>query len=242
MLACVSARAQTTPLESYNALSGYGQITTDGLTFQISSCTYTAQGSSSGTPCNPGAIGNLPAGDVLAAVVNGSAAEFEVINTNASAAVLSLTSNTSLSPLNKADISLVLNVTPATTGSKTTVTSISTAVIGAATSSGGTAIPGELTKISAGVSWTGGATGSEQPNASIGAVSQSFAATNSLTVSYNIALNANMGTNQGDILILSNVSSIFAPAPEPATMLILGPAALLVGRLRKLRTRSRRIV
>lgn len=219
---CLVAHAQTS--------SGYGTITTNGLTFTISNCLYTAQGSSTAVGCNPGASNNLAAGDTVTAVASGSAATIEVVNSNGGP-VLSLTSDTALGSLNAAKVSLTISVQPSNAQANTTISSISSTVSGT-----GTAYS-DLPLITGGLSWTAGTTNYSLNSSASGSTSGpvTFAPVSSLIFNYDLALNANMGTNPGEVLSLNNATLSFLPAPEPASLLLFGPAALMVTRLRRKR-------
>jgi hypothetical protein len=223
-LLCVGAQAQTTA-----SLMALSSIQTDGLTFTITSCSFTAQNSATGVACNPGATGNLPAGDEIMAVVNNGGASLEVVNANGGP-VMSIVSNGGNMPSshNFDDLFMTFNVTPTNSGSKTTISSLSTAVSGTASQTSG------LSDITAGLVVTDGSSTYPLTSAADGTTTGpiTFPGTNSLSVNYDLKLNA---TGTADTLSLTNVSSIYSPAPEPASLALLGSATLMLGRLRKRR-------
>jgi len=228
-LLCVGAQAQPAILQDPSI--GFSSIQTDGLTFQITSCSFTAQGTGTAVACNPGAAGNLPVGDEIMAVVNNGGASLEVVNSTG-AAVMSIVSNGGTKPWshNLDDLTITFNVTPTNSNSKTTVSSVSASVSGTATQTS------ELSDITAGLSVTAGSTLYSLNSAADGSTTGpiTFAATNSLSVNYDLKLNAT-GIPGGDTITLNNIPTIYSPAPEPASLLVLGPATLMLGRLRKRR-------
>jgi hypothetical protein len=211
-MAAVSVGAHA---QSSVSIGSTGSFTEDGWTIMLSSCSYTASGVASS--CSA-----LPSTDVLKAVSTSQGTAFELVNT-AGGPVMSITTTSAAS---FSDLTLHINLVP-TSNSSLTLDTISAAVVGTTTSNG------TLADITAGltVSSAGGTTYPQVFFSAAGSTSPfTFTPTNGVTLTEDLKLSAPAGTT----LTLTNTTT---NAPEPASMIVLGPAVLALIKARRSRKR-----
>lgn len=189
-----SAHAQTTSL-----VNG-GSISADGLTFTVASCTYQATGIAN--TC--GALN-----DTLQFLSSSrGSVTIEVIGNNSSNALSGIT------VLGATQLAFTLNVTKTVATSGASVTSFSNAITGSPTNS---------TSVSSNMIY-----GSYNANTTLAAPSANSANFTSpaLTSANPMAVNMSLGLAAGSATTLSLATDAlhFSPAPEPASIALLGTA------------------
>lgn len=220
VLGVVALAAGTQPAGAVSLWSGStgGSLTVDGLTITVTSCTLKLA-SVTQSSC---AAGNL---EMVA--VAGSGAQIKIDGAGGGN-IFSAAANSGLY-----DLSFTLAIVPAVSGSHTTVSSATLAMTGSAAST-------DLTRVSAGetIVDSGGTTlGSLSTNLSGPlTASTSFGAVSSFSVTKDLKVNT-IGATAGDTLVLSSVSQIYNPAPEPVSigLFLVGVAGIGVARRRRAR-------
>jgi hypothetical protein len=196
---CGAANAQTvSPVSLING----NLFSAGGLTYTVSNCQYDHT-----TSCS------AAQGNELEGIISSAGAEFEILNGTGS----SVLNGGTLS-----DLSFTLTVAPTVSGSKTTVSSVSTSVTGTGTSSGVT--------VGFSVLWTsngGGVVTATPGNAGGTPAVANFPAQSNFSISYDFA--AAPGTT------LTTTTTTLTPAPEPMTLAIMAPACLVLGRVKRRR-------
>jgi hypothetical protein len=221
LLAAGSASAQVS-----TALSPGNSISFDGLTFTVLSCNVSIMAVSQN---------NCGTGNVMTQVITSSGAEIEFLNPT-SGSLISLVSAGGTNTNQWSDLTVNITVTPTVSGSRTSVTSLSAAVTGSVTNTST-----ENSKVTASVTPTPGYPGGASLAAviaSIGTpVSSTFSWLSPMEVTYDLRANASRGTSAGDVLTLANTTTIFNPAPEPASIALLatGVSGLIATRRKRKR-------
>lgn len=218
---CGVASAQSSvsiPFSTGNAASF------DGLNVLVSSCTYgiTTPSGSSGPACST-------LNDNVVLSLSGSALSVQL--TGASGAPVMSAAGAGAGTSNYYDdITFNLAITPAVTGSKTTVSSLSAAIAGSGCS---TCL---LPHVTAGITVTPGTSAplttlniSADGQSPVYTGTKSFGAVSSLSINGDLKINL---ANTANTLVLTSVSQILAPAPEPESILLVatGIGGLIAGR------------
>jgi hypothetical protein len=197
---CCTAKAA----DQFISLSSGGTMSIDGLMFTLTTCGY-----------NQGNCSSLTDID-LKPVISSAGAEFEVMNTVGSS-VLDSSASSSVN-----DLSFTLSVAPITSGSKTTVSTVSTSLIGDKSSSGVSPTVGIT------VSWLDGS-GMTQETSGFGNIDAPAVANFSPQSNFNIAYDfkAKPGTT------LTTTTTTFTPAPEPMSLALMVPACIGLHQVRQ---------
>jgi len=196
---CGVAKAQTvSPVSLING----NLFSMGGLTYTVGNCQYDHT-----TTCS------TSQGNELEGVISSTGAEFEILNGTGS----SVLNGSTLT-----DLSFTLTVAPTVTGSKTTVSSVSTSVVGTGSSSGVT--------VGFSVLWTsngGGVVSATPGNAGGVPAVANFPAQSNFSISYDFA--AAPGTT------LTTTTTTLTPAPEPMTLALMAPACLVLRQVKRRR-------
>ncbi len=200
------AQAQTTPLAVDSALNY------DGLLFTVASCSYVVQ--------TVAQAGCGPAGAELLASNSVGGPAVEILGSAAGAPILSLAS---ASGDTYSDLSLVLNISAASTN--TTISSVTDTLSGATSSTALSAVSSaRASTASRSLPLT---TSLQTPTATASFATFSPAASPmTLSIDLNVSSTIGVGADVGG-LSLNNVTYTFSKAPEPASIALFGIA--LVG-------------